>query len=214
MPVADASGNVFVVWLDARNGAAQVFAQKLGVDSPVPVAIASASAELAEGGVRLTWRMRDPEPLLAERSTDGIEWVSLGELRSGGGSELWTATDARPVLGALNQYRLREPVTGWTGGNVSILVPAGVLQSFVSISPNPVRGAPRIRFATTRSAPLEFVVTDVQGRELARRRAISSSDGAGEFGWDELGRLPLGLYWLRLSLADGSVQSTRFAVVR
>lgn len=215
-PVAavDASANIFVTWLDARNGPPQVFAQKIGLDSPVPVAIASASAELEGGAVRLRWRVLELAPLVVERSTDGIAWSMLNEPELEPSTGLHELVDEHPVPGEVNRYRLREADMGWTGGEVSILVPALVATARLAVVPNPVTRASRVAFVATTSGEVSFSIHDLQGRQIAASAKSAGAAGEFEHEWDALTRLPRGLYWLRMRAPGGESRTVRFVVAQ
>lgn len=212
VPVADESGNVFVVWLDTRNGPTQVFAQKIGMDSPVPVAIASASAELEGGAVRLRWRVLEPAPLVVERSTDGVAWSVVNKPESEPSTGLHELLDEHPVRGEVNRYRLREADLGWTGGEVSVLVPALVAAARLAVVPNPVNRASRVAFTSTTPGEVSFSIHDLQGREIATSAKSPGTAGEHTLEWDALGHLPRGLYWLRMRTTGGESRSVRFVV--
>lgn len=209
----DAAANMFVVWLDDRNGPVQVFAQKLGFDSPVSAAVASALAERSGEGVLLSWQVAGAGVLTVERSTDAVAWEPLGAPLASDAADGLSFTDGRPVRGQVNRYRLREPASGWTGGDVSLYVPAVVAVTGLAVTPNPIEAGTRIRFAARGAASVAFTVVDLQGRVLAQR-AEAAPDGGGDFEWAGLSRLPRGLYWVRMHLPSGESRTARFVVAR
>jgi hypothetical protein len=211
---SDAAGNMFVTWLDLRNGFAQVFGQKIGFDSPVPVTVQGANAEVSGSRVVVTWRLQGAVSMVVERSTDGAAWESVGDLRPGAESDLWTATDERPIAGSLSVYRLRDPASGWTGGEVSIRVPTDLPSPFVGLSPNPVASSSRVRFTLPAAAVLDFRVIDLLGRVVANRRVAGHPGGAGAFAWQALAQLRGGLYWLQVRPPEGEATATRIVVIR
>ena len=81
------------------------------------------------------------------------------------------------------------------------------------LSPNPVSRSPAVTFEARASSPVDFVVTDVQGREVASRRLGVERAGERSIMWDELSRLPSGLYWLRARQAE-QTSTLRFVVTR
>jgi hypothetical protein len=210
----DRLGNIFVAWRDTRDGGSNIYTQKLARDLPVATQVLRASARWVDGSVELTWLLaRAPEPdVVVERSVDGDGWTEIGPPAPAARDE-WRFVDSDPRRGALQCYRLREPRSGWAGGDVAISIETGREFTLAGPSPNPVAGSPRIALTSVGDAPIELGVADLQGRTVLRRRWTSVGAGAQSIGWDELGRLPGGLYWL-VARQGTETRRSRFVVTR
>ena len=212
---ADAAGNLFVAWRDARQGVMNVYAQKLSTDVPVPTQVQRATARLVEGTVELTWELADaPDAGLAvERSLEGESWAVIGSPVRAPARDQWRFVDEHPRAGAEHVYRLNERETGWTGGEVTLSVPVAGGFELTGPWPNPVTSASRVTLNAVTSAPIELVVTDLLGRQVARRNVVDARAGAQTIAWDGLTRLPCGCYWLSAS-QQGAARHVRFMVTR
>ena len=76
----------------------------------------------------------------------------------------------------------------------------GVVQ-MLDIQPNPFSDATLVRFGVTRDQEVQFVVSDVQGREVERFR-MAARQGLNAWNWQT--GLDAGVYFIRLQTADGT----------
>lgn len=209
---SDQDGTLFVTWLDSREGIVSVYGQRLGADAPVPVLVQHAGASWEGTRALLEWRLESSSPLRVERSHDGVAWEDLcPALAPGGSAETWTAVDESPDPARANHYRLRDPLSAWVGGEVT-LDPPGTLRTFrVSVSPNPATAASRIRFAQAPGPTAEWTLTDVLGREHAS--GVLQTDRDTPF-LETSARtgLEAGVYWLRVR-SGTEARSTRVVVL-
>ena len=105
--------------------------------------------------------------------------------------------------GGISVVRLTIPVAGEAGATAA--------SGEVTVGPNPVRGAARVRFATAAPASVRVSVTDVLGREVAVLADGRRAAGAQSEAFD--GRsLPPGIYLVRVAV-DGRVQQPAFVTV-
>jgi hypothetical protein len=210
---ADQRGNIFVIWRDARQGATNVYAQKLSADAPVPTQVMRASATLRDGRIELAWRLAlAPEgDLTVERTTDGESWTELGIAVAGRARDEWVFTDGQPQRGVRHDYRLFGRATGWRGGEVSLETIESPPFSLAGLAPNPVTAASRIVLTLGSGASSELEVTDVLGRIVASRSVAPGEGGSVQLAWSELARLPAGLYWLRARQGEAE-RRARFVV--
>src|SRR5262249_37214084 len=128
------------------------------------------------------------------------------------GRDSWLYVDRAPLAGASNRYHLRDRTSGWTGGEIEIDVPLPGVLTNLGVAPNPLVFGSRITLSTASNDPIDLLVNDLGGREVARRRLLGGMGGSG-VAWDALYRLPPGLYWLRARQA-GVERRARFAVTR
>jgi len=132
--------------------------------------------------------------LLVERGEDSAGWVTLGAPQPGSGRDQWRLVDTAPPVGEPIHYRLREPATGWTGGDV-VLDPLPVVElRLVGVVPNPVGASSKVTFSAASGSAVELMVTDVLGRVVAERHVVNLQPGVQSIAWGELARLPMGLY--------------------
>jgi hypothetical protein len=106
------------------------------------------------------------------------------------------------------------------GGQTNVLVPAtttvppGSAAAFAlrGVAPNPAVDEMWVSFSLGSSAPASLQLIDVAGREWLSREVGSLGAGAHQINLVAAGRVPPGLYFVRLSQA-GSVALSRVAVV-
>lgn len=166
----DAAGNLFVCWIDRRNGSLDVYAQKLGTDLPVATRVQRATGHWTGSRVELAWEFGGdlPTALQVERSLDSVEWLSLGEPLHSGPS-LWTAVDVSSPSGAVVSYRLREPLGAIPGTEISVATSGGLPFAIQRLSPSPADGQVTMSLAIPITGTVEIQVHDIQGRLLTSR---------------------------------------------
>jgi hypothetical protein len=210
--------NVFVGWVDTRDGGSNLFIQKFGFQSVVAVRVQRVTAELVAGRVELAWELDEPpgadvvvERCSGEPSAPAAVWSTLGGLGAGSAARTWRFVDADPAPTTLNTYRLHDRRTAWTGGEVSIELPYGGELQLAKLSPNPIRGVPQLTIRGHTLSPIELTATDAQSRVHLKRQCILPNTGSMTITWDELSHLPSGLYWLTARQGDIS-KAVRFVV--
>ncbi|MCC6461155.1 MAG: T9SS type A sorting domain-containing protein [Saprospiraceae bacterium] len=80
------------------------------------------------------------------------------------------------------------------------LVETGARQS-LDVQPNPFTDATMLRFSAAKDQEVQFIVTDVQGREIERFR-MTARQGWNAWNWQP--DLSAGLYYIRLQTAEGT----------
>lgn len=81
----------------------------LGANQPLPVNLLSFNATRQSGGVYLQWVAENElntANYIVERSTNGIDFTSIGTVAAGNNNGRYNFTDAQPVTG-INYYRLK-----------------------------------------------------------------------------------------------------------
>jgi hypothetical protein len=201
-----------VTWVDARNGALDLYAQKIGPDRPVPTFVQAARGWWSGRVVELSWSLDgdDGASFEVERSVEGTEWRSIGSAEAGNARGSRRFTDAEPVPAATNQYRLRRPGSSWTDGEIEVRVPGTAEFQLRGVVPNPVATEMIVTLHTSQPGPVAFEVSDLQGR-IVSRRAWQATAGGNSFHWAGLDRLQAGAYWLRAS--QGTMRAERHFVV-
>ena len=133
-----------------------------------------------------------------ERSADGNDWTTVGEVTAAGNSSVavdYTFLDRQPL--SLAYYRLRTvDFDGYTEYSdvVQISRPRG--NGDVVIAPNPTRGETLMTLELTSADDLQLILTDVTGRVVSRQ-AYSLTEGAHTVALD-MSRYASGVYFLQL----------------
>lgn len=167
---------------------------------PAPVAWSGFNARLDRGGVLLDWSTAqewDNAGFTVERSADGSNWQSLGQVAAGerpAGPQEYTYHDPAPPAGQ-NYYRIRQTDFDGTidySEIRSVWVEAG---SAVRLYPNPARAGSRIVL----TFPAEQIcLVDLAGRRIPLAVAQGQVDlpsvlPAGLYMVQAAGRAPLRL---------------------
>lgn len=193
------------------------------VDNLAPSAPLVISATYAGGAATLSWRANDEADLAAYRVYRGTDVNFVpgpGNLVSS-----QTSVDFQDAGVAPHIYKLTAVDAHGNESLVVTVLPSGTLDApgatralaLAVPSPNPARGAALLRWTLSRPGPVRLAVFDATGRRV--RGWTAPSAGPGEHAEtfdlcdDEGGRLPAGLYLVRLE-AEGRVLSRRLAVVR
>ena len=133
-----------------------------------------------------------------ERSADGNDWTTVGEVTAAGNSSVavdYAFLDRQPL--SLAYYRLRTvDFDGYTEYSdvVQISRPRG--NGDVVIAPNPTRGETILSIDLDRNDDLTLIITDVTGRVVSRT-AYSLTEGAHTVALD-MSRYASGVYFLQL----------------
>jgi hypothetical protein len=135
---------------------------------PLPVELLSFTATKKNGTVVLNWATaseKNNNKFIIERSSDGINWVAVGEVIGIGNTSSitnYTFTDLDPLDG-ISYYHLRQIDVN---GSSSISWPVVVLTSNqqVSVSPNPFDDV--LKIVTNIKGEINVSIYDVVGRLL------------------------------------------------
>jgi hypothetical protein len=163
----------------------------IGHRSPASAApLLQASADGA--GARLDWRVPPTEgSLVVERTQPGGDWVEWGDVTPANGVAHFE--DAAVAPGKRYGYRLAgAEAVAW------VQIPVGIPRLALAIAPNPARGDVTLALGVDRTAPIELSLLDLQGRVMSSRRLDSPAPGALVVNFSTLGRVPPGLYFVRL----------------
>ena len=161
-------------------------------------------AEALPGLVRVSWRLSEPAIAAMERS-EGGEWAPVTTARTDGEGVI--AFEDRGVkAGGRYGYRLRladDP--GTTHGEVWVTVPHAHRLSLAGFRPNPAGETPSVAFTLPARGAVRLEVLDVTGRRAVDRALGSLAPGPHHVRLEGAGRLPAGVYFLRLTHAGKSV---------
>lgn len=195
---SDGTGGVVVAWDDTRSGDADIYAQRLEMDGPVPVEVSLVRAEAGVGRVDLEWYVSVSGPFAIERREANGAWQTLASVDpDGAGHVAWTDTGVE----AAHRYDYRLAWTSAAGQQSSpevwVDVPAGYRLELAGFTPNPALGAPRVTFTLPDLSPARLQAVDVTGRVVFDTDVTSF--GPGRHTLALVRGLAPGLYWLRLN---------------
>ncbi|MGH7729665.1 MAG: T9SS type A sorting domain-containing protein, partial [Candidatus Eiseniibacteriota bacterium] len=212
---ADGAGGVMVVWEEhfapPRSG---LFAQRFGADGPTPALLALASADATPERVLLTWHGEGAGTLAAGvyRRNAASDWERLGAAAPEGPDRL-RYEDRTVTAGAHYAYRL-----GYLEGGLErftaetwVEVPLAARFALRGLTPNPSMGDPFAVFSLASDEPASLEVYDLHGRLVFAREVGGLGAGAHRLRLGERGRLPAGVYAIRLR--QGPLTATARAVV-
>ena len=178
--------------------------------------LASLSSSTAEPGrVSLSWMVDSHNAVNVYRSTDGTSWSSLG-------SVVPTATgyvnvlDANVEGGSRYEYRLGLATKGGEvfAGQTWVSVPVSAEFALSRVYPSPAKSGFSVSFSLPNGNPATLDVIDLAGRRVISRQVGTMGAGRHTLSLEsESGRLPIGIYGVRLT--QGShVASSKVTVVR
>ena len=204
---ADGVGGAIVSWCD-RFG--HLRALRVTQDVPVAVDLSTASAVVESGGVHLRWYGSGMASLVAsvERRTETTDWEPLASVTADGTG--WLAYEDRAVMpGTRYGYRLAYHLSDELRHTDEAWVEIPALQfALRGLTPNPSMGDPVVTFSLANSDPATLQVYDLHGRLVQSQEVGSLGPGSHEVRLSEHGRLPTGIYAVRLH------QGERVAVAR
>jgi hypothetical protein len=206
---------LYPCWADGRFGDPDVFM------TTVPLVVTSArvslvSVESEPDRVRLVWYAPDGAGLTAtvQRSEGAGEWRDLGEVRPDGSAHI-EFEDRDVTAGARYRYRLGlAEADGETYlGEVTVDVPSPGLPQLAirEVRPNPVDRELWVAFTLAGPGAARLELLDVSGRRVIERTVTNRRSETIDLA--SAGRLPPGVYLLRLSQAGRSVVR-RVSVIR
>jgi hypothetical protein len=210
--VADGVGGAIVTWCD-RYGHTR--ALRLAADGPVVVGVSLVSAEAEPDRARLTWFTAEGSSPLAtvERRTETSEWEPLGTITANGSGQL-QYEDRAVTPGSRYAYRLSYAdgaATAYSAETwVTIPAPRFALRG---LTPNPSYGDPVVAFSLLGAEPATLELFDLAGRHVVSREVGSLGAGVQSVRLEGRGRLPAGIYTVRLR-QGARVATTRAVVVR
>jgi hypothetical protein len=211
---SDGAGGVIVVWEDYRPHYIGLYAQRFGVGGPTPVQVSLVSAEAEAHLVRLTWYAPQGSGITAtvERRTVASDWIPLGAPNITSDGYVRYA-DRTVIPGARYAYRL-----GYSDGTgvaytpeTWVDVPIAARFALRGLSPNPSQGDPLVAFSLGGGESAALEVYDLHGRLVTTHEVGGLGAGAHQVRLGERGRLPVGVYAVRLR--EGTQLATARAVV-
>ncbi len=157
---------------------------------------------------RLEWTVQDPLAVRyfdVERSLDGKSFVSIGRINVNPGETRDGIFKFADKISHLNipaiYYRLKVVGVNGAGGYSKIVRIAniGEFQSFAQVFPNPARDVATLQVTSNSDNVMEIRIHDVGGRVL-KSFNTAIQKGLNIINLDGLGRLPNGVYAVRMAL--------------
>lgn len=202
---SDGLGGAIEVWRDDRRGEADVYAQRVGADYPVPAQLSLVHATASPDAVRLTWFAADGVTHSAAlyRREPESRWDRV-EVLYADGSGRFEYEDRRVRPGARYGYRLGVG----TGEQEEFFaetwvdVPARVEFSLASLVPNPALDGLMVSFALPGSESATLELLDVTGRRLTSRSVGGLGPGSHVVSLARERWLAPGIYFIRLKQGE------------
>lgn len=172
-------------------------------------------AALHDEQVRVDWTVvyqKDIAFYSVERSIDGNTFRSLKTVEATT-AENYTITDTvSGVNASVLYYRIRAVAHNGNGGysRTSAIQLKKNSHYNLAVFPNPANRLFQMRLYAITAGPATFTVSTIEGRQVARFIKQVAA-GFNTFVYQDLGRLPDGVYMLQMSL-QGSMQHVRFVV--
>jgi hypothetical protein len=213
---ADGQGGVIVAWGENCCGRSGVWAQRFGVDGPVPVEASLVSANVNDGRVDLDWFAGGTSIASAtvSRRTDNSAWSVLASVYTDGTGHV-RFEDRDVIPGARYGYRLGfvdQGVQRYTT-ETWVDVPQHFELALAGARPNPSAGHMNVAFSLRDDSPASLAMVDVAGREVMNREVNSLGPGSHVVPMESSSELAPGLYWLRLTQSGRSLLA-RAVIVR
>jgi hypothetical protein len=172
----------------------------------LPIGTTSFTAQSKEHAVNLEWTTateQNSSYFTIERSQDGVNWNSIGQVTAAGNSQdllQYNYVDQKPMTGA-NYYRLREVADdGSTAYSPIRNVDFAGAPIAINWYPNPVHDQLTVTSTTTLKS---LTLTTLDGRILQTVAGSSSIQSV------DLGRYSFGIYFLIIRTTDGQTRTAK-----
>lgn len=186
------------------------------VDNSITPTLASLASSTAEPGrVRLSWLVSGRTPANVYRSVDGVTWANVGTVDPTGDGYV-NFEDTNVSMGARYAYRLGLTVAGREvfAGQSWIDVPVVAEFAIGRVFPSPAKAGFSVSFSLSSAAPATLEVIDLAGRRVVSRQVGTMGVGRHTLSLEsETGRLPIGVYGVRLTQGS-KVATSKVTVVR
>lgn len=190
-----------------------LWAQKLSDSGLVPTNLTLQDAKTTQTSVTLRWwgTAAARQQTEVQRSTDAVEWKTLGPPSATSDDEL-LFIDQSVATGARYAYRLLGGSGVALAAPAWVDVPQALCFALSGAHPNPCpAGQMSVAFTLARQGAGTLDVVDVSGRRMAWRDLTNLGAGRYTANFSETGRFAPGLYWLRLT--QGADRATARVVV-
>lgn len=189
--------------------------------STLPVKLLSFTAVYHNQQSLLKWSTDNEtnfDKFIVERSTDGRDFISVGE-RNNAGSGTVNNYDLNDNLaavpGVVFYYRLKmlDKDSKFSYSPVVLIRKEEKSITGILLSPNPLTsGIATVRFSSARTSTIDFKVIDISGRVVLQQQN-KVYEGNNSVTVNHLERLQPGMYVLQM-IHDGEASLTKFSVAR
>ena len=183
------------------------------LSTPTLASLASSTAE--PGRISLSWLVDSRSPVNVYRSTDGTSWSLLSTMVPNSQGYV-LVEDTNVAGGSSYSYRLGITAGGRElyAGQTTIAVPVAAEFALSRVFPSPASAGFSVNFALPSNAPATLEVIDLAGRRVFSRQVGMMGAGRHTLSLQtETGRLPIGVYAVRLS-QGGKVATSKVSVLR
>ena len=179
----------------------------------LPVNLIQFKGKKQGGNILLDWTTTNEIQLVRfeiERSASGSRYEKIGEVQASGTGNTYKSysfTDGHPLT-ATNFYRLKmldsdgkytySNVVAF-GGNQS----KGIIVS--NVFPNPFTDKINLNIILDKAVPLDLRIIDIAGRIIFTTN-LQGKAGSNSLQWDGLNKLSEGIYYIRITTPDTSLQ--------
>ena len=185
------------------------------INAPLPVNFVWFNGRALPQRNQLQWqvaRERQVEKYVIERSINGRDFVSIGELTAHGNSDVprtYQFTDSIPARGQ-QHYRIRmQGVAGDVAySSVLTLVQQQPIVRIMRVQPNPVQDQLVLRLQADEAVQAQAIIYNMQGREMTRF-TVAVAPGENMVS-QSVSRLAKGQYILVLHRPNEKITETRF----
>ena len=186
------------------------------INNPLPVVLVDFNAELnSNKSVDVSWTTQqevNSSHFEIERSADGIKWETIGTVEARGNSALpsdYTFNDASPLQG-VNYYRLKMVNINNAYGFTTVKIVHTLQVKSINIFPNPARDFVNISVGHATS-DLNIRLLSQNGQVLQSAKINAGSSTTLTI---QVNNYPQGTYIIQISSADGTIQSSKFIIMR
>jgi hypothetical protein len=175
----------------------------LAGDISTPTLASLVSAGMRDGRAEIRWQISEPGATVEiERREESEDWRVMGLVRAdGSGRVTFTDDSVRPG----HRYAFALRIGADRVAEAWVDVPATARLALEGFQPNPSAGEASIAFTLPASGSARLDVMDVSGRRWYSRTLGGLDAGRHVIALEGLGRLPAGLYLLRLTQRGTSV---------
>ena len=181
--------------------------------SILPVDFINITAIKKGSGVEISWKVPaeiNMARYTAERSNDGRQFSSIGELKAKGNSTVavsYSTMDAQP-LNTTGYYRIKATnLSGQSKYSALVKIAAGSNGSQLSFYPNPVRDVLNIVLGSNTRGRYSVRVTDAKGSSVLQRNNLDAFNNVLSLNTSALSQ---GVYMVEIISADGNRETARF----
>lgn len=167
-------------------------------ESPLPVDLISFSGSVVGSVHKLNWRVANEVDLQlyeVERSTDGRNFVSVGNVPATGSSTYQFSIDA---VGSKAYYRLKMIDLDGSVEYSRVLMLNNKQEASIQVAPNPFRDQIMINLNIEEDAVYNLRLIDMNGK-LVKQKNETLSRGMNSVGMTDLDKLNPGMYTLIVS---------------